>query len=75
MAPNDRSAPLRAPRYALRSCLLLALLGTAAGLGLRLMKPVAPPDPALLGRLEGWKALAAELGRAHHLQGPPPRTP
>jgi hypothetical protein len=60
-----------APRYlSLGSCLALALLGAAAGLGLRLLKPVAPPDPALLARLETWKALAPELQKSHHLQAP-----
>jgi hypothetical protein len=71
LADRARSASHRAPRYlALRSCLLVALLAAAAGAGLRLARPVDPPDPALLERLEAWKALASEPERSHHLQGP-----
>jgi hypothetical protein len=72
-AERTQPAPYPVPRYlALKSRLLIAVLAAAAGVGLRLAKPVAPPDPAFLERLEGWKAHAAEFERAHHLQGPPP---
>ena len=71
LADRARSASHRAPRYlALGSCLLIALVAAAAGAGLRLAWPVGPPDPALLERLEAWKALALEAERSHHLQGP-----
>jgi hypothetical protein len=73
LTERTRSASQRAPRYlALPSCLFMAVLGAAGGAALRLAKPVDPPDSAFLARLDRWKALAAELDRAHHLQGPPP---
>jgi hypothetical protein len=42
---------------------------SAAGLGLALLalKPADLPDPALLARLEQWKALAPEVARSHRL--------
>ena len=46
----------------------MALFGAVAGAGLRLLKPVDPPDPALKGRLETLKAMAPTLQKMHHLQ-------
>ena len=52
----------------LRRCLALAALAALAGLTLRLAKPVEPPDPAFLERVETWNRLAPELEAAHHLE-------
>ena len=51
-----------------RRCLLLAVLAAVIGVGLRLAKPVDPPDPAFLERVESWNRLAAELLAGHHLE-------
>jgi hypothetical protein len=59
----------RPPGYLpVEACLAIALLGAVAGVGLRLLKPVDPPDAALLARLEAWKVLAPTLEHVHHLQ-------
>jgi hypothetical protein len=42
-----------------RLCLLLAALGTAAGLGLRMLVPSQPPDGEILARLEHWKSVGS----------------
>jgi Glycosyl transferases group 1 len=64
----------RPPRYlTLRACLVLALAAVASGLALRLARPVEPPEPGLVQRIEAWKARAAELQRFHRQQRTEPR--
>lgn len=65
---NVRHARPGAAAPGVRSCLVLAALGAAAGLALRLAVPVEPPDPAFLARVEEWKTLAPELERRHRMQ-------
>lgn len=66
MTPARRS-PGRAAS-GIRAALALAALGTAAGLALRFLVPVEPPDPAFLARVEQWKALAPELERGQNIE-------
>lgn len=49
-----------------RLCLMLALAAVLTGLAVRLAKPVDPPDPGFIERVETWKRLAAELEAGHH---------
>lgn len=63
MSARPRLTPIR---LGLRTCLLLAAAGAAAGLGLRFAVPVKSPDAALLARVERWKTLAS---------APPPMRP
>jgi glycosyltransferase involved in cell wall biosynthesis len=66
LARAKADLPLRPPWYlTLRGCLVIAAAGVAVGLALRLARPVQPPEPGLLARIETWKALAAELQRNH----------
>lgn len=49
-----------------RACVVLAALGVAAGLGLRFMFPVTPPDPTFTARIQQWNDVASELKRKSH---------
>jgi hypothetical protein len=51
-----------------RRCVLLAVLAAVVGVALRLAKPLDPPDPAFLERVESWNRLASELLAGHHLE-------
>jgi hypothetical protein len=71
---RGESRPRRTPRYlTVRGCLVLALAGVAIGLALRLARPVEPPEPALLARIDAWNALAIELRRGHQEEHNLPR--
>jgi hypothetical protein len=41
-----------------RLCVILAVLGTATGLALRMFVPVGPPDAKLVSRIEHWNEVA-----------------
>lgn len=64
---NARRSGFGTAAPGVRFCLVLAALGAAAGLALRLAVPVEPPEPTFLARVEQWRTLAPELERERRM--------